>query len=79
MGRSVATALVGLTFAGAAVADAPAATYPNRPVHVVVGFAAGGGADTATRLFAAKLSEAVPAASWRPSWWRTRHQTATPC
>jgi len=57
MGRSVATALVGLTFAGAAVADAPAATYPNRPVHVVVGFAAGGGADTATRLFAAKLSE----------------------
>jgi tripartite-type tricarboxylate transporter receptor subunit TctC len=31
--------------------------YPNRPLHVVIGFAAGSGADILTRFFAARLAE----------------------
>jgi tripartite-type tricarboxylate transporter receptor subunit TctC len=49
-----------LHFAGAAIA-APAAAwsqaYPVRPIHVVVGFAAGGGADIMARLIGQALSE----------------------
>jgi tripartite-type tricarboxylate transporter receptor subunit TctC len=43
-----------------AVAAAPAAAqadYPNRPIHLVVGFAAGGGNDIFARLVGAKVSE----------------------
>jgi tripartite-type tricarboxylate transporter receptor subunit TctC len=35
----------------------PAATYPSRPVHVIVGFAAGGGNDIFARVVGQKLSE----------------------
>src|SRR5258708_18590294 len=46
--------------AGAAIA-APAVawsqSYPTRPVHMVVGFAAGGGADIMARLIGQSLSE----------------------
>ena len=31
--------------------------FPNRPIHVVVGFAAGGGNDIFARLVSAKVSE----------------------
>ncbi|MSQ62929.1 MAG: tripartite tricarboxylate transporter substrate binding protein [Betaproteobacteria bacterium] len=41
-------------FAGAAAAQAP---YPARPVTMVVGFAPGGGTDTASRIIAKKLGE----------------------
>jgi tripartite-type tricarboxylate transporter receptor subunit TctC len=47
-----------LLLAGAAIA-APAwsQTYPSRPMHMVVGFAAGGGADIMARLIGQALSE----------------------
>ena len=48
----------------AAVAAAPAsaqgdANYPNRPIRVIVGFAAGGGNDLFARLVGQKLSEHI--------------------
>src|SRR4030088_3167230 len=33
--------------------------YPMRPIHVVVGFAAGGGNDIIARIFGQKLSESL--------------------
>jgi len=36
---------------------ARAQTYPGQPVHIVVGFAAGGGADTVARIVGQRLSE----------------------
>ncbi len=46
------TAAVLVTLAGGAQAQ-----YPDRPVKVIVGLAAGGSADAIQRLFAQKLSE----------------------
>jgi tripartite-type tricarboxylate transporter receptor subunit TctC len=45
--------------AGATAATIPAALaeYPDKPVHVLVGFPAGGGADILVRWFSAKLQE----------------------
>ena len=40
-----------------AFAQAPAATYPNKPVRIIVGFPAGTGPDIVARLLAQKLSE----------------------
>jgi tripartite-type tricarboxylate transporter receptor subunit TctC len=42
---------------GIAGVPASAQTYPARPVHIIVGFAPGSGADVAARLVAQKLSE----------------------
>src|SRR5437899_4084251 len=36
-----------------------AASYPNRPIRVIVGFAAGGGNDLFARLVGQKLSENI--------------------
>jgi tripartite-type tricarboxylate transporter receptor subunit TctC len=39
------------------VANAPAQTYPSRPVTLIVGFAPGGGTDTVARVMQRKLAE----------------------
>ena len=39
------------------LASATADEYPNRPVRLIVGFSAGGNADTPTRIVANKLGE----------------------
>jgi len=52
---SLVAGLAGLTaLAGSAQAQA---NYPNRPVHVVIGFPAGSGADILGRYFAQKLQD----------------------
>jgi tripartite-type tricarboxylate transporter receptor subunit TctC len=51
--RSLATSLSAMPFLGAAPARAQA--WPMRPVSLVVPWAAGGGADTVTRIFAQGL------------------------
>src|SRR6516225_11118434 len=40
-----------------ATAEDDAARYPTRPIHIIVGFAAGGGNAVIARIFAQKLSE----------------------
>jgi tripartite-type tricarboxylate transporter receptor subunit TctC len=42
---------------GTAAAQDDAAKYPARPIHIIVGFAAGGGNDIIARVFGQKLSE----------------------
>lgn len=41
------------------ISPAPAQTYPNKPIRLVVGFAAGGGTDYVARAIAPRLSEAL--------------------
>jgi tripartite-type tricarboxylate transporter receptor subunit TctC len=47
-----------MTFALAAV-GARADDYPNRPIHIMVSFAAGGPTDTVARVMGAKMSEFI--------------------
>jgi tripartite-type tricarboxylate transporter receptor subunit TctC len=51
-----AFALAMLVAPAAAQSD-PAASYPNKPIHFVLGFAAGGGTDLLARIVGPKLSE----------------------
>src|SRR6476620_5079288 len=49
--------LVGAAAAPAALAQAPAAPYPSKPIRIVVPFAAGGALDVVGRVIGAKLAE----------------------
>ena len=71
-----AVALAAIAGVGAAQAQDDAANYPNKPIRVIVPFAAGGGNDIFARLVGAKLGEFLgqqlvienrPAAGGRPA------------
>ena len=52
--------LTGVLLGGLAVAQSHAqAKYPDRPIKILVGFAAGGGTDVAARIVGQKLGEAL--------------------
>jgi tripartite-type tricarboxylate transporter receptor subunit TctC len=60
MKRSVLIKMTGLALSGLAVCGVQAQDFPpKKPVSLVVGFAAGGSADTAARLIAKKLGENI--------------------
>src|SRR3954447_2442537 len=50
-------ALMALTGSEAALAQEDPAKYPLKPVHIIVGFTAGGGNDIIARVYGQKLSE----------------------
>src|SRR6202048_3771777 len=55
-------ACLGVIFARSAepaLAQEDPANYPTRPIHIIVGFAAGGGNDIIARIFGQKLSESL--------------------
>jgi tripartite-type tricarboxylate transporter receptor subunit TctC len=49
---------LGLAALGSAQAQSPATGYPNKPIHIVVGYAPGGANDILARLVGQKMSEA---------------------
>jgi tripartite-type tricarboxylate transporter receptor subunit TctC len=57
LGLGLCSGLALLAPAGAAHAQGGASGYPSRPIHLIVGFAAGGGNDVIARIYGQKLSE----------------------
>jgi tripartite-type tricarboxylate transporter receptor subunit TctC len=57
--KGFSTGLIAFTLTAmtSALAQEDPAKYPTRPIHIVVGFAAGGGNDIIARIFGQKLSE----------------------
>ena len=54
---SFAACAIAMFTASAAAQSDPAAGYPNKPIHFVLGFAAGGGTDLLARIVGPKLAE----------------------
>lgn len=86
LSRAVWAAALGLAVLPALAPDsARAQAYPNRPIHMIVGFAAGGGNDLFARLISQKLGEYLgqsivienrPAAGGRPAVEFVKNQPA---
>jgi tripartite-type tricarboxylate transporter receptor subunit TctC len=55
---AVAALVAGAVGTGAAVAQSPADTYPNKPIRIIVPFAPGGSVDVLARSIGQKLTEA---------------------
>src|SRR5262245_32772019 len=55
-GRLVRAIVLLMLASTVSVGAAKAANYPERPVHIIVSAAAGGGTDTLARLFGMKLA-----------------------
>src|SRR6202171_4519492 len=55
----MAACLGWLALAAPALAQEDASKYPSRAIHIIVGFAAGGGNDIIARIFGQKLSESL--------------------
>ena len=53
------SASVSLSAAAPRTAQEDASKYPSKPIHLIVGFAAGGGNDIIARVFGQKLSESL--------------------
>ena len=56
---TVFVAVIGLSICTALPFSTFAQTYPVRPIRIIVGFSAGGGADQSARLIAKELSESM--------------------
>lgn len=59
---SILRRIVVILFIASAAASAqslPAQTYPNKPIHLIVPFPAGGGVDVIARIIAPKLAESL--------------------
>jgi tripartite-type tricarboxylate transporter receptor subunit TctC len=54
---SFAACAIAMFTAPAAAQPDPAAGYPNKPIHFILGFAAGGGTDLLARIVGPKLAE----------------------
>jgi len=57
--KAAVVVLAAIVTDAATAQDNPAANFPNRPIRLIVGFAAGGGNDLFARLVGQKLSENV--------------------
>jgi len=57
--KAAVVVLAAIVTDAAAAQDNPAANFPNRPIRLIVGFAAGGGNDLFARLVGQKLSENI--------------------
>ena len=57
--KAAVIVLAAIVTDAAAAQDNPAANFPNRPIRLIVGFAAGGGNDLFARLVGQKLSENI--------------------
>lgn len=55
----MAACLGWLLLAAPALAQEDPSKYPSRPIHIIVGFSAGGGNDIIARVFGQKLSESL--------------------
>jgi len=55
----IAACLGWLVLAAPTLAQEDPSKYPSRPIHIIVGFSAGGGNDVIARVFGQKLSESL--------------------